>query len=86
MHLCYHVILILLPPALHKVKQNFPNKRITILAPFNYRHSAELIQAADNHTTISLKHISTSLFPEDIFDAGGNLVIKRPLEYTPLNF
>lgn len=70
-------------PAIHKVKQNFPNKKITIFAPFNYRHSTELIQASDYHKTIKLKHISTSLFPSDIYDAGGNLVIKRPLEYTP---
>lgn len=58
-------------------------KQITILAPYNYRHSSELIQAADGHKTINLIHISTSLFPADIYDAGGNLVVKRPLEYTP---
>ncbi len=72
-----------LAPAIRKVKQNFPEKQITILAPHNYRHSAELIKAADDHTTISLKHISTSLFPAHIYDVGGNLVVERPLEYAP---
>jgi uncharacterized LabA/DUF88 family protein len=72
-----------LAPAIHKVKQNFPDKTITVLAPYNYRHSSELIQAADRHKTINLKHIATSLFPADIYDAGGNLVVKRPPEYAP---
>lgn len=44
-----------LAPAIHKVKQNFPEKQITVLAPHNYRHSAELVKAADSHTTITLK-------------------------------
>lgn len=70
-------------PAIHKVKQNFPNKKITILAPYICRHSTELMQAADAHKTITLNHISTSLFPADIYDAGGNLVVKRPMEYCP---
>jgi uncharacterized LabA/DUF88 family protein len=70
-------------PAIHKVKQNFPNKKITILAPYICRHSTELMQAADAHKTVTLKHISTSLFSGDIYDAGGNLVVKRPIEYTP---
>lgn len=72
-----------LAPAVHKLKQNFPEKKITILAPYNYRHSSELIQAADLHKIINLTHLSTSLFPEDIYDAGGNFVVKRPIEYMP---
>lgn len=72
-----------LAPAVHKVKQNFPHKKITIFAPFNYYHSAELIKGADDRKTIKLKHIETSLFPADIYDVGGNLVVKRPIEYNP---
>lgn len=71
-----------LAPAIHKVKQKFPKKQITVLAPHNYRHSGELVKAADNHTTISLKHISTSLFPAQIYDGEGNLVVERPPEYA----
>jgi uncharacterized LabA/DUF88 family protein len=67
-----------LAPAMHKVKQNFPEKKITVLAPYNYRHSSELLQAADGHKSINIKHISTSLLPSNIYDAGGNLVAKRP--------
>ncbi|MBX9703595.1 MAG: NYN domain-containing protein [Silvanigrellaceae bacterium] len=72
-----------LAPAIHKVKQNFPHKLITIFAPYNYFHSAELIKGADYHKTIKLKHISSSLFPACIYDAGGNLVVERPQEYAP---
>lgn len=70
-------------PAMHKVKQNFPNKKITTLATFNYRHSSELLQASDASKSINLHHITTSLFPSHIYDDGGNLVVERPLEYTP---
>lgn len=72
-----------LAPAVHKVKQNFPHKKVTIFAPYNYYHSTELIKAADDHKTIKLKHISTSLFPASIYDMGGNLVVQRPEKYTP---
>lgn len=71
-----------LAPAIHKVKQNFPQKKITVFAPYNRYHSTELINGADDHKTIKLKHIETSLFPADIYDAGGNLVVKRPPEYN----
>jgi uncharacterized LabA/DUF88 family protein len=70
-----------LTPAILKVKQKFPHKQITVLSPHNYRHGSELVTAADSHTTISLKHISKSLFPPKIYDAEGNLVVERPLEY-----
>ena len=70
-------------PAMHKVKQNFRQKKITTLSTFNYRHSSELLQAADAHKTLTLKHITTSLFPSHIYDAGGNLVVERPPEYKP---
>ena len=74
-----------LAPAVRKVKQNFPGKKISVFSPYNYRHSSELMQACDGHKTINLGHLSTSLFPEKIYDAGGNLVASRPLEYTPPN-
>lgn len=72
-----------LAPAIHKVKQNFSQKMVTIFAPYNYFHSAELIKGADDNKTIKLKHISSCLFPAHIYDAGGNLVVERPLEYAP---
>lgn len=72
-----------LAPAVRIVKQNFPDKKITVFSPYNYRHSSELLQVCDGHKTITLQHISTSLFPEKIHDAGGNLVVVRPPEYDP---
>ena len=72
-----------LAPAVSKVKQNFPNKKITVFSPYNYRHSSELVQVCDGHKSIDLQHISTSLFPEKIYDSGDNLVLIRPFEYAP---
>lgn|GEM_PF-3279111 len=72
-----------LAPAVRKVKKKFPNKKISVFATYNYRHSSELIQACDGYKTIEHKHISTSLFPEKIYDAGGNLVVCRPPAYAP---
>lgn len=72
-----------LAPAIHKVKQNFPKKLITIFAPYNYFHSAELIKGADERKTIKLRHIQTCLFPSHVYDVGGNLVAERPSEYAP---
>lgn len=72
-----------LAPAIHKVKQNFPEKLISVFAPFNYLQSAELIKGADGCKTIKLKHLATSLFPAQVYDVGGNLVVERPSEYAP---
>lgn len=72
-----------LAPAVRKVKENFPKKKITVFSPFNYKHSSELLQTCDDHKTITLQHLSSSLFPEEIYDAGGNLITKRPAEYSP---
>ncbi|MBS0626181.1 MAG: NYN domain-containing protein [Verrucomicrobia bacterium] len=74
-----------LAPAVRKVKDNFPNKKVSVFAPFNYKHSSELIQVSDGHKTINLQHISTSLFSQKVYDPGGNLVTIRPIEYTPPN-
>ncbi len=41
------------------------------------------MQASDGHKTINHTHIATSLFPEKIYDAGGNLIVIRPHEYAP---
>lgn len=70
-------------PSMRKVKQNFPEKKMTVFSPFNYRNSNELMQEADGYKSIKLKHIKTSLFSEKVYDVGGNLVALRPKEYTP---
>jgi hypothetical protein len=30
-----------------------------------------------------MTHLSTSLLPPKVYDAGGNLVVERPMEYDP---
>lgn len=72
-----------LAPAIRMVLRNFSGKKVTIISPFNLRHSSELLQSATNYKTIKLRLIETSLFPEEVYDAGGNLVVCRPKEYTP---
>lgn len=72
-------------PAVRKVRRNFSEKQITVFSSFNYRHSTELIQATTHHKTIKYKHIRTSLFPEEIYDVGGNMVVRRPEKYNPPN-
>ncbi len=66
-----------------RLSRIFLKKMITIFAPYNYRHSEELIKGSVNHKRIKYKHMATSLLLADIYDAGGNLVVRRPLEYTP---
>ncbi len=65
-----------LAPAIHKVKQNFPRKMVSIFAPFNYFHSAELIKDADDNKTIKLKHISSCLFPAHIWEPRGRTAFR----------
>lgn len=72
-----------LAPAVIAVKKNFPKKKITVFAPFNYRHSSELVQVSDSHKTIQLEHIQTSLFPEKVYDSQGNFIVSCPDKYLP---
>ncbi len=72
-----------LAPAIHMVRNNFPHKNITTIVPPNYRHSNELIQASSDKAKITVDHLKRCLMPEYVLDAGGNLIVTRPLEYTP---
>lgn len=73
-----------LAPAIHMVKACFPHKHITTIVPPHYRHSNELIQASSDKAKITVEHLERSLLPEHILDAGGNLIVNRPLEYRKL--
>lgn len=70
-----------LTPAIHMVRNYFPEKHITTIVPPHYRHSNELIQASSDKAKITVDHLQRCLMPEHILDAGGNLVVTRPPEY-----
>lgn len=72
-----------LAPAIHMVRKNFPQKLITTIVPPHYTHSNELIKASSEKAKIKIEHLQRCLFPEVIYDAGGNIIVSRPNEYSP---
>jgi uncharacterized LabA/DUF88 family protein len=75
-----------LAPPINMIKNKFPNKEITVVAPPNLGHCNELVHAAHYKSKITIKILEESLLPKAIFDDGGNLIIERPSEYTPYSF
>ena len=65
------------------LRSDFPNKKITVIAPPSQGHSTELIGAANEKAKLKRKHLEANLMPAQIIDAGGNVVAHRPKEYTP---
>lgn len=82
-----HAILITgdsdLAPAVNLVLSEFPDKRITVVAPPHRGHSSELIQVASFKSKITITQLERCLLPQKVFDAGGNLVAARPVSYDP---
>lgn len=72
-----------LAPAIQMVLANFPQKNITTIVPPQYQHSNELIKASSDKAKITIQQLNRSLLPQKIYDAGGNLITSRPLEYDP---
>ncbi len=71
-----------LAPAIHMVRKNFPQKLITTIVPPHYTHSNELIKASSEKAKITVNHLERCLFPQVIYDAGGNIVVSCPVEYN----
>jgi uncharacterized LabA/DUF88 family protein len=72
-----------LAPAIRMVRQSFPNKRITVVAPPLQGHSSELIAAASDKAKITIQQMERCLLPPIVNDPGGNLVARRPAKYDP---
>lgn len=70
-------------PAIRKVLDHFPHKKITIVAPPLSRQCNELIQVASDKTKITAHHLERSLLPEIIKDSSGLISVVRPKEYIP---
>lgn len=73
-----------LAPAIRNVRERFPNKRITIVAPPLSRQCNELIQSASDKMKIRIQHLERSLLPEVVVDASRMIFVNRPREYNPL--
>jgi len=72
-----------LAPAIRATRQDFPNKEITIVAPPNRGHSTELITAAaNNKSKITVQQLEQCQLPDEVLDAVGNIVARRPPKYT----
>jgi len=65
------------------VRDNFPKKKVKIIAPPNRRHSKELWALASMRATISDEHLEISLLPQTIVDGSGRKICDRPPEYDP---
>jgi uncharacterized LabA/DUF88 family protein len=71
-----------LTPAIRLIRNRFPNKIITTVAPPNCYHSNELIQASSDKSKIKINHLERCLLPEILTDASKLIKIKRPKEYS----
>ncbi len=65
-----------LAPAVEAVKSLFPAKKVGVVIPINLR-AALLKQVCDFHMKIKEKHLTASLFPDDI-DLGSGIKLSRP--------
>jgi uncharacterized LabA/DUF88 family protein len=74
-----------LKPAVSMVRSQFPNKELTIVAPPNSGHSNDLIAVASSKRKISVRQVEQCLFPAEIVDAAGAVVVKRPSKFDPPN-
>lgn len=76
-----------LAPPIRMVLKEFPHKKVKVITPPGFRQSKELAQAVakPKRDLQSIKpiHIERSLFPQQVLDAGGNLVVERPKKYDP---
>lgn len=72
-------------PAVRMLRERFPEKRLTIVAPPLRGHSTEMLRWATGKTKIRIDHLEQSLFPEEVRDSTGAVVATRPHEYVPPN-
>jgi uncharacterized LabA/DUF88 family protein len=70
-------------PAIKKVLEHFPHKKITIVTPPLSRQCNELIQVASDKTKITTHHLERCLSPAIVTDGSRLISVSRPLEYEP---
>jgi hypothetical protein len=72
-----------LVPAIKMVREYFPKKLITTIAPPLCIHSNELIHVASRKSKIQVDHLDRCLLPEIIYNASEEIITTRPKEYAP---
>jgi hypothetical protein len=72
-----------LAPAIKMVRNRFPHKHITTIAPPHNFHSRELVAVASNKTKIRIEHLERCLLPLVVSDTSGLVSVSRPQEYMP---
>ena len=65
------------------IRDQFPKKRVKIIAPPQRGHSKELWALATSRASISKEHLEKCLLPEKVLDAKGETVCTRPPRYAP---
>ncbi|MBI2811919.1 MAG: NYN domain-containing protein [Candidatus Melainabacteria bacterium] len=74
-----------LAPAIKKVLERFPNKKITIVAPPLSRQCNELLKVATDKAIIKQSHLERCLLPRVVYDASRIVSANRPMEYDPVS-
>jgi uncharacterized LabA/DUF88 family protein len=72
-----------LAPVLEFINEMPKKRRVKIIGSPARRHSKELYQLSAKQVKIQTIHLERSLLPEEIKDAKGNVIVKRPKEYDP---
>lgn len=70
-------------PAIRLIRSTFPAKKVTVIAPPKLHQSKSLSLSAFASTAITVKILAKNLLPAVIYDSQGNVVVKRPIEFTP---
>jgi uncharacterized LabA/DUF88 family protein len=75
-----------LAPAVRMVRSEFPTKQVRILMPPARGYSMDLVNSAGGLKAakkMEVAHLERCLLPEQVRDASGSVVAKRPPEYAP---
>ena len=63
------------------LRDNFPSKRVKIIAPPQRGHSKELWALANTRAAIQKMHMEQCLLPMEIKDGNGQPVCSMPVQY-----
>ena len=72
-----------LVPAMRMLRERFPRKRLTLVAPPLAGHSTEMLGWATGKTKIRREHVEASLLPPEVRAPSGAIAARRPAAYDP---
>lgn len=65
------------------LKDYFPDKKLTTVAPPGRRFSDNILRYADGKIALTIGHLERVVMPPTIFHPDGSVVVRRPDEYAP---